>query len=460
MVYVMLRILHFDQSPAAPVLYVKDRSSDFVQTILTMCPILTTQYVPTLLWGKSGHCQTVLYAKMGRPSHEVPEGVRHTKVMGDGSTLTFDLYEPSASHKTGENYCIIFCPGIGNSSESHYMRVLVQHSLSQGYVSVVLNHLGALKDEPLTAPRLFTYGSTEELGIVRAEVSRLKPECNQVLVGLSMGANIVVKYLGEDKKHQQGVVAAVSFCQGYDVNRAKELLSSWTNLRQGYVMVMTNNQKKIIKRHQNVLLCEKEMERLGVSDCEVLRAWDLYELDNAYTRKAFGFDNLEEFYRHNSSGHYICNVETPMLIVNARDDPIVPEPLLDYPKEAAETLPNCIFALTDHGGHLGYFENGFVRPNNLTWMDRAIIDFANAVTALHASGQLQKLTSQCKKQRESSDDGCLKRKPVVDQPGTSRDEIDHFEMSDTSMDDSGISLERQSHGQLGAMLVGSHLNAL
>ena len=56
-------------------------------------------------------------------------------------------------------------------------------------------------------------------------------------------------------------------------------------MRQGYVMVMTNKQKKLIARHQEVLLCEKERERLGVVDREkVFEALDLYQLDEAYTR--------------------------------------------------------------------------------------------------------------------------------------------------------------------------------
>ena len=54
------------------------------------------RYVPPLLWGKNGHLQTVVYAKMGRMRDPVPSGTRHTKTLQDGSTLTFDLYQPTA----------------------------------------------------------------------------------------------------------------------------------------------------------------------------------------------------------------------------------------------------------------------------------------------------------------------------------------------------------------------------
>lgn len=45
------------------------------------------------------------------------------------------------------------------------------------------------------------------------------PTSNIVAVGFSMGANIVLKYLGEDVNNQVKVIGAVSCCQGYDVIR-------------------------------------------------------------------------------------------------------------------------------------------------------------------------------------------------------------------------------------------------
>ena len=46
------------------------------------------------------------------------------------------------------------------------------------------------------------------------------PTAPLLMCGISMGANIVLKYLGEDHAHQRGVLAALSICQGYDVTRS------------------------------------------------------------------------------------------------------------------------------------------------------------------------------------------------------------------------------------------------
>ena len=53
---------------------------------------------------------------------------------------------------------MVICPGIANSSESIYIRTYIQYAQEHGFRVVVLNHLGALKNVPLTAPRIFTYG--------------------------------------------------------------------------------------------------------------------------------------------------------------------------------------------------------------------------------------------------------------------------------------------------------------
>ena len=40
-----------------------------------------------------------------------------------------------------------------------------------------------------------------------------------------------------------------------------------------------------------------------------------------------------------------------------------------------------IFATTRHGGHLGYFEGGFIVPETTTWIDRLIIQYCDAIAA-------------------------------------------------------------------------------
>ena len=48
-----------------------------------------------------------------------------------------------------------------------------------------------------------------------SEMSKRYPTTKFVVIGFSMGGNLVTKYLGEAKRSKQ-VVAGISVCQGYD----------------------------------------------------------------------------------------------------------------------------------------------------------------------------------------------------------------------------------------------------
>lgn len=46
---------------------------------------------------------------------------------------------------------------------------------------------------------------------------------------------------------------------------------------------------------------------------------------------------------------------------------------------SVEKSANVMFALTQHGGHMGFFEGAVLLPHPLTWMDRAIVEYADAI---------------------------------------------------------------------------------
>lgn len=53
------------------------------------------RYVPTRLWGFSGHVQTILYSVFGRVRCPCPKGDRRFLMLDDGTTLTYDLFKPT-----------------------------------------------------------------------------------------------------------------------------------------------------------------------------------------------------------------------------------------------------------------------------------------------------------------------------------------------------------------------------
>lgn len=80
-----------------------------------------------------------------------------------------------------------------------------------------MNHLGALANITLTTPRIFSYGSTEELEAMVWRTLEIYPETRFISIGFSLGGNLTTNFLStvpEDKlKH---FICGLSVCQGYD----------------------------------------------------------------------------------------------------------------------------------------------------------------------------------------------------------------------------------------------------
>ncbi|XP_029992466.1 monoacylglycerol lipase ABHD2 [Sphaeramia orbicularis] len=371
--YVIVRCLNLTSPTAPPDLTHQD--TDLSRYLLKTCPLLTKEYIPPLLWGKSGHLQTLLYGQMGRVSTPTPRGHRKLLPMLDGAVVTFDLFEPLGDHSTGDDITMVICPGICNHSEQNYIRTFVDYSQRQGYRCAVLNHLGALPDLELTAPRMFTIGCTWEFASMVSSIRRLYPQTLLVGVGFSLGGNIVCKYMGENPSNQERVLCCVSVCQGYNALRAQETFLQWDQGRRLYNFLLAGRLKKLILSHRNSLL-----GRVTDSDLNRLcAATSLMQIDDSVIRKFHGYSSLKEYYETESCVQYMHNVSVPLLLVNSSDDPLVHQSLLNIPQTLAEKSPSVLFVLTRHGGHLGFFEGDVLFPEPLTWMDKVIVEYTDAI---------------------------------------------------------------------------------
>lgn len=63
-------------------------------------------------------------------------------------------------------------------------------------------------------------------------------------------------------------------------------------------------------------------------------------------------------------------------------------------------MPNVMFALTQHGGHLGFFEGAMLFPQPLTWMDKIIVEYTDAIC------QWEKNKPVCQRSSHQDVDSC------------------------------------------------------
>ncbi|XP_034638800.1 monoacylglycerol lipase ABHD2 [Trachemys scripta elegans] len=388
--YVIVRCLNLKSPTAPPDLIYQDTALS--RFLLKSCPLLTKEYIPPMIWGKSGHIQTALYGKMGRVRSPHPYGLRKYLTMSDGATATFDLFEPLAEHCIREDVTMVICPGIANHSEKQYIRTFVDYAQKNGYRCAVLNHLGALPNIELTSPRMFTYGCTWEFGAMVNYIKKTFPQTQLVVVGFSLGGNIVCKYLGETQANQERVLCCVSVCQGYSALRAQETFMQWDQCRRFYNFLMADNMKKIILSHRQVLFGDSVKQPQTLVDSDLSRlytATSLMQIDDTIMRKFHGYSSLKEYYEKESCLHYLPRIHVPLMLVNAADDPLVHDSLLSIPRALSEKRENVMFVLPLHGGHLGFFEGAVLFPEPLTWMDKLVVQYTNAIC------QWERNKSQC-----------------------------------------------------------------
>lgn len=106
-------------------------------------------------------------------------------------------------------------------------------------------------------------------------------------------------------------------------------------------------------------------------------------------RKVENDKSVDEFYHRNSSVNYFSGIKVPMVFLNSLDDPIVPAPLLEIIKDATAKHNNFLYVEQKYGGHLGFYEGGYIYPNAATWLDKAIVNLSDSL-AIHVADRMEK----------------------------------------------------------------------
>ena len=118
----------------------------------------------------------------------------------------------------------------------------------------------------------------------------------------------------------------------------------------------------------------------GLFDLSVLEPIrTIYEFDDRITAQAFAFGSADNYYATQSANQYLDRIRIPALLVQSKDDPLIPFAVYDHP--AFATNPNLRLLAVEHGGHLGFISK--TRPR--FWLDQVLVNWVlevrNKVTA-------------------------------------------------------------------------------
>lgn len=306
-------------------------------------------------WIRNAHLQTIAARFWSWPRPRLAATYAEVDVGGGDRVSVLDSTPPS--WRPGDPAAILV-HGLGGCARSPYITRVGRRLVDRCGIRVVRMNLRGAGSGFGAARSYYHSGKTDDVRRVAGWLAARAPGSPIVLVGFSLGANLVLKLAGEaadDPVGQlDGVVAA---------NPPIDLEACCRAIQHPRNRVYDRNFVRLLRGE--VARLHARFPELGPIDLST--AQTLLEFDEAYTAPRNGFRHARDYYRQCSAGHWVRRIQVPGLVIHAMDDPFIPASAFDSfvfpPQVACEMIPQ--------GGHLGFWSH---RPwdGDRRWLDARI----------------------------------------------------------------------------------------
>ena len=285
--------------------------------------------------------------RIGRPT---VTGERLYLPMADGSG---DRLAASLTPAPGGRPLVVLIHGLTGSEKSTYMLNSARHFHALGYPVLRLNLRGAGPSRA-TCRGHYHAGRSEDLRDALHALDPASAAAGLILVGYSLGGNMLLKFLAE---HDGGfpIRAAATVSAPIDLAAAARTLMRPRNL---------------IYHRWLVAGMKRDALAGGLRPGEreaVEAARTVYEFDDGFVAPRHGFGGADRYYAACAALGFLDAIPVRTLMIHAQDDPWVPAAAyLDYDWRAN---PRLTALMPRGGGHCGFHDRGG------TWHDRAMAVF-------------------------------------------------------------------------------------
>ena len=209
---------------------------------------------------------------------------------------------------------VILLHGLEGNSSRQYIRSAAKHFANNGWDVVAFN-CRSCSEEINRNFKLYYHGETEDLKQVVDHIVSKHSYSEIVLSGYSMGGAMLSKYLSVYAgKLPAEIKCGISFSAPFDLEesiKCVEMNGNW---------LYNKHFRTSLK--EKILLKDKQFPgRLDVSKIDSHTNWRSF--DTAYSAALNGFDNVDDFYYSASCKNFLHDIDSPLLIVLAKNDPIV-----------------------------------------------------------------------------------------------------------------------------------------
>lgn len=238
---------------------------------------------------------------------------------------------------------VILCHGLEGSSRSKYIKGNAKYFSEKGWDVLAINYRGCSGEEN---KKIYFYNSilTDDLKKIVEEKGR---DYRKVaIVGFSLGANLILKYLGCEKIFPKNLICAVTVSPPCNFFASSKELKKKENIIYR-LKFLRKLKKKVKKKYDNNL---KYREKINLK--EILKTKNLEEFDEKFTAKYSGFKGVEDYYEKSNTVKTLKNIKIPTYIITPLDDPIMGKEC--YPYKESKENSNILFETPKYGGHVGF----------------------------------------------------------------------------------------------------------
>lgn len=262
---------------------------------------------------------------------------------------------------------VILLHGLGGSVQSTYAAGLM-HAFNRSGWRALLMHFRGASAEPNRLARAYHSGDTGDLNYLLNCLAEREPQTKKAIVGVSLGGNVLLKWLGE--RGQQSLVdAAVAVSVPFQLRLVADRISTgFSRIYQGYLLRRLKRvfeRKKIIFKDEDMPQALRDMHK-----------WQCFwTFDEYVTAPLNGFPHVHAYYNESSSRGYLSKIATKTLIIHSIDDPFMTPEVIPSADELSKYIT---LELSAKGGHVGFI-SGNLPGKPIYWLERRIPEYLKQV---------------------------------------------------------------------------------
>ena len=278
---------------------------------------------------------------------------------------------------------VILLHGLQSSSDSALSQEMARAFVTRGMTCTCLNFRGC-SGQPNDTLGGYHLGFTNDLQHYLQLLRNRGNTAPVYLSGFSLGANVVLKCLGElsDRAFSTyNIHGAAVLSSPLDQEKNSRVFGQPFSIQR---FVYTNHLLASLRKR-----AEYQLKRFANGDPNtnlfdydgIVNAETISDFDTAFIAKIYGFDNCWDYYAQTSSGKFLKDITVPTLVLNALDDPFFDPNVwpVEHSYEYGGTAPVKMIR-TAHGGHLGFsFQK--VDPNDQRLKEKPQIGWASIQVA-------------------------------------------------------------------------------